>query len=156
MIRPSLFCRYYIQAAGTLMIQQRAALALSFSMVSLKSLQTFTSASGSTVAGIQGLDTDALCSKKEHGFGTGTHRRVQMKADGRGLWRQTVLSYSSITTPFHSHMHFCLWAGVYPQMSAVALQSLSVPRHMRSRNNLTRKCMRKALFTDSGAWHFLC
>lgn len=86
-----LFCRYYIQAAGTLMIQQRAALALSFSMVSLKSLQTFTSAFGFTVAGIQGLDTDALCSKKEHGFATGTHRHVQMKADGRGLWRHSSL-----------------------------------------------------------------
>lgn len=58
-----LFCRhttlretYYIQAAGTLPIQQRAAPVMSFSIVSLKSLQTLASASGSAVAGIQGLD----------------------------------------------------------------------------------------------------
>lgn len=125
-----LFCRhstlretYYIQAARALMIQQRAAPALSFSMVSLKSLQTFTSASGSTVAGIQGLDTVLQ---------EGTwlwYRNPQTCAD-ESRWEgplETVLSYSSITTPFHPHMHFCLWAGVYPQMSAVALQSISVP-----------------------------
>lgn len=156
-----LFCRhttlretYYIQAAGTLPIQQRAAPVMSFSIVSLKSLQTLASASGSAVAGIQGLDRwnvlqeDNMAMVQEP---TGMCRWKQM---GRAFCRHTVLSYSNITTLFHSHMHFCLWAGAYTQWPPKGYLCPDTWQSVKS--NLTRKCMKEALFTDSSAQHFLC
>lgn len=132
------------------MIQQRAAPALSFSMVSLKSLQTFTSASGSTVAA--GLGT--RCTVLQEGTWN-----PQTCAD-ESRWEGPLETDSSLLLIHHqalppSHAFLLMGRCIPPNVSSGSPEYICA-RHMRSRDNLTRKCTREALFTDSSARHFLC
>lgn len=112
-------------------IQQRAVPVLSFSMVSLKWLQALTSASGST--DVQGLDTGAMCSKMALWC-----RSLQIYA----LFSPTHTSPHSTFIPLSGHV--CLREGVWTQISAVAFQTVSLPRDMDSRNKSDAEAQEKA------------